>query len=249
MFHYFRNIRLRLATENNLAKYLRYAFGEIVLVMIGILLALQVNNWNISRINRNTELRYLRNIRVDLSKDLDNLRFNIDYREKRYESAKKIIDQINGSPVEDLSELSFNILNTLWEEKFQPNNVTYKEMLSSGNLNLIHNQSIKQLLLELEALYQTNAFYIEHESFDYREYVSKPLFRMVDLEQLKPVFLGEKTAAEQKITLESLKPVLNDPQYKNGCMILYWSAEGVMKLFQEIEAKSHQAIELIDREL
>ena len=46
MIKFFRRIRLKLIDEGNLKKYLVYAIGEILLVMIGILLALQVNNWN-----------------------------------------------------------------------------------------------------------------------------------------------------------------------------------------------------------
>lgn len=46
MIRFFGNIRQKLAAENKVAKYLRYAVGEILLVVIGILIALQINNWN-----------------------------------------------------------------------------------------------------------------------------------------------------------------------------------------------------------
>ena len=55
MVKIFRNIRQKLAAENNVAKYLRYAIGEIILVVIGILIALQVNNWNE---NRKSEVKF-----------------------------------------------------------------------------------------------------------------------------------------------------------------------------------------------
>ena len=47
MIKFFRNIRQILIMENNTSKYLKYAIGEIVLVVIGILIALQINNWNV----------------------------------------------------------------------------------------------------------------------------------------------------------------------------------------------------------
>ncbi|WP_273567361.1 DUF6090 family protein [Maribacter halichondriae] len=69
MIKFFRKIRQRLLTENKFSKYLLYAIGEIVLVMIGILLALQVNNWNENRIAKTTVNRYLVSLVEDLKED------------------------------------------------------------------------------------------------------------------------------------------------------------------------------------
>ncbi len=67
MIKFFRRIRKRLLTENKFSKYLLYAIGEIALVMIGILLALQVNNWNEERKERHVELDILRQIKKTTS--------------------------------------------------------------------------------------------------------------------------------------------------------------------------------------
>ncbi|MGW9684470.1 DUF6090 family protein [Flagellimonas sp. 2504JD1-5] len=69
MIKFFRRIRQRLLSENKFSKYLLYAIGEIVLVVIGILLALQVNNWNEQRKNRSNEYLYLINIRNEVAAD------------------------------------------------------------------------------------------------------------------------------------------------------------------------------------
>ncbi|MGB5316110.1 MAG: DUF6090 family protein [Robiginitalea sp.] len=58
MIKFFRKIRQRLLTENNFNRYLVYAIGEIILVVIGILIALQINNWNQNRLNENLEYQY-----------------------------------------------------------------------------------------------------------------------------------------------------------------------------------------------
>ena len=62
MIKFFRKIRQKLLAENKFSKYLVYAIGEIALVMIGILLALQVNNWNEQRKDRNTEQKILNDL-------------------------------------------------------------------------------------------------------------------------------------------------------------------------------------------
>ncbi|SEL78317.1 hypothetical protein SAMN04488008_105187 [Maribacter orientalis] len=59
MIKFFRRIRQRLLTENKFYKYLLYAFGEIVLVVIGILIALQINNWNEEQKNKAIEQQLL----------------------------------------------------------------------------------------------------------------------------------------------------------------------------------------------
>jgi len=73
MINFFRKIRKQLADENKPLKYMRHAIGEIVLVVIGILIALQVNNWNIDKTDKKSETKYLNNIKLDLQKDLASL--------------------------------------------------------------------------------------------------------------------------------------------------------------------------------
>ena len=70
MLKFFRKIRQNLLMENKTGKYFKYAIGEIVLVVIGILIALSINNWNENRKDNSTGKQYLRSIKEDLKKDL-----------------------------------------------------------------------------------------------------------------------------------------------------------------------------------
>ena len=70
MIGFFRRIRKKLADDNQFVKYSRYAIGEIILVMVGILLALQVNNWNENRKNKNTEKAYISRLTIELKGDI-----------------------------------------------------------------------------------------------------------------------------------------------------------------------------------
>ena len=70
MIKFFRKIRQRLLTENNFSKYLLYAVGEIFLVVIGILIALQINNWNVNKQETKELYGYLKNIKSNLQSDL-----------------------------------------------------------------------------------------------------------------------------------------------------------------------------------
>lgn len=62
-----------------MGKYFKYAIGEILLVMVGILLALQVNNWNNNRIDAKRETSYIKNIERDLNNQLKAIQLQIDF--------------------------------------------------------------------------------------------------------------------------------------------------------------------------
>ena len=74
MITFFRKIRKKMTDKNNPATYVRYAIGEIVLVVIGILIALQINNWNYERKINIREKTYLRNMQIDLTDDTAKLK-------------------------------------------------------------------------------------------------------------------------------------------------------------------------------
>ena len=69
MLHFFRRIRIKLITDGHLSKYLIYALGEILLVVAGILIALQINTWNQIKNNKKLETTYLERLEKDLRKD------------------------------------------------------------------------------------------------------------------------------------------------------------------------------------
>ena len=80
---FFRKIRESLIKERRFSNYLIYALGEIVLVVIGILIALQVNNWNNNKQLEEVQIKCLNEIVTNLQADLMDIRFNIDFNETR----------------------------------------------------------------------------------------------------------------------------------------------------------------------
>ena len=88
MLPVFRRARKNLADENQFFKYSRYAIGEIVLVVIGILIALQINNWNEDRKDKKLELQLLKSFERSLDKDLSDMDANVRTHKK------EILDEI-----------------------------------------------------------------------------------------------------------------------------------------------------------
>ena len=142
-----------------------------------------------------------------------------------------------------------DVINSLNMERFQPNNITFKEMVNSGSVSLISNDSILKLLLELDLLYQTNTWGIEHEAFDYQEFISKPLMKSIDIEPLSQVFSQEKTAEEAIIKKEDFDALFQNREFKDGRILLNWTSEYFITILNEIENKSKNIIKYIDKEL
>ena len=248
MIKFFRKIRYDLMEKNKTGKYFKYAIGEIILVVIGILIALQVNNWNIQKTDKNRETKYLSNIVLDLNKDISSLDFLIEFRKDRLIGDQELIEHMNGNKINDLNKLSKYVVNSLMENNFSPNNTTFLELSNSGNLNLISNDSIKFLLLELEEVYKTNRLNIEHETFDYREYISKPVIKNINVDQLFPIYLGTKTIEEQKITLDDFSTLLESRAYKNGLYIMSFMSNSYISEYEKIKTKSKKIIRIVENE-
>ena len=157
MIKFFRNIRQKLWTENRFSKYLLYAIGEIVLVVIGILIALQINNWNESKKNREKETILLTEMKANLQDDLKDLEYNIKYNKKRTEYnevIRKVIEE--KTPYSDTLRPYFG--------KFFGNfqlteNTTAWENLKSVGLDLISNDSLRN---SLSNLYSNKYEYLEN---------------------------------------------------------------------------------------
>ena len=153
MLRFFRTIRQRLLTENRVNKYLLYAFGEIVLVMVGILLALQVNNWNEERKQRQVERKYFVNLRNDMQADLERLDFMMDMASAKVKAAQKMKQKANADSIGSLYDFSGDMLTLIFVDEFRPSDNTYEEMKSSGNFSTLRNDDLKLKLMNLKKTY------------------------------------------------------------------------------------------------
>jgi len=145
MIKFFRRIRQKLITEGKLSRYILYAIGEIVLVMIGILLALQVSNWNDKGKDRIKEATYLNNIKDDLQNDIDELNTLINANYLRL-SIFKLIDPdfyLRDDMIMAVDKTEFNFRG-LFERgrSYRPIKGSYSSLISEGQSKLIQNRDI-----------------------------------------------------------------------------------------------------------
>ena len=147
MINFFRKTRHKLANENRFFKYWRYAFGEIILVVIGILIALQVNTWNENRKNISKKNALLKAMKVEFKDNLEQLDTVIYYDNLVLKSCGRLLglteEQISTIPVDTLIEV---IRNTTWLWTFDARNGALRSGISSGEIHLIKNDSLVNLL-------------------------------------------------------------------------------------------------------
>ena len=145
MIKFFRNIRQRLLTENKFSKYLIYAIGEIVLVVIGILIALSLNNWNESSKQRIEEVRLLGKVSIDLVDDINQLNENIRIATFRQTLVDSIFTILHKDPNSDpIKFLRNNFIAISTENHFDVNSGTFDESQSAGSMKFIQNDSLRQ---------------------------------------------------------------------------------------------------------
>ncbi len=253
MIKFFRRIRQRLVTENKVSKYILYAIGEIVLVVIGILIALQINNQNDLRKTRDKEVHYLRNINTDLAINIQELDRYLDIRNQCIAAANAIIEHIEGKPITDIEE--FNALGVPiynWQKFYQSNN-TFQELLNSGNLALISNDSIKNMLLDIESLYKRMKSEEDHYRFDTEELIYKPLYEMMDLHPMVNNFqykLTNGTVGKNIILKEDyFEDFLQNTKLKNGFVMTILEFSTMNAQMMEMKNMSLKLQDLIKKEI
>ncbi len=153
MIKFFRPIRERLLNENKFSKYLLYAIGEIVLVVIGILIALSINNWNEGQSKRKAELNFYRNTKQQLLDDADNIASVLEDNiilNKQFSYAIKLIQANDKSKKDSLGKIAVNLIDY---SDFDGQGNIYETMVNSGDVKLLRNPEIIEKIRRLEETY------------------------------------------------------------------------------------------------
>jgi hypothetical protein len=154
MIKLFRNIRQNLINEGKTSKYFKYAIGEIILVVIGILIALSVNNWSQDNKDRKLGEDYLLRIHRDLVQDTISFRQIITSNNALREDIKRLFDTLYHG-VHNIKQVKYmgSIYDRALDQVFSPNDNTYKGMINLGTLGLIQNIELKEEIVDLYSEY------------------------------------------------------------------------------------------------
>jgi len=254
MIKFFRHIRQSLIMENKTSKYLKYAIGEIVLVVIGILIALQVNNWNEQRKQREKELHYLTNLKTDLILNIAEIEKYIASRKSQTESAKVILDYFeNRKPLDNLDDFNMHAVNVYtWQKFFQIDN-TFQELTNSGNLSIISNDSIKNGLLNLETAYKKLKYEEDHFRYDSEVMLYEPSYGILDINSLIKNFMYQITNGQEgedvKLLKDDVLVLLQNRKQKNGFAMSTYEFPFMNGQLESMKTLCERIISLIDKEV
>ena len=261
----FRKQRQLLAAGNNLAKYLRYAFGEILLVVIGILIALQVNNWNERQKQKKKETIDLQNLIIDLKKQIKSQDRYISFEDVILQDCKDIVshyEQNNGFKKMDSIFPKINDLSI--RMTFTNDNTTLLEMINSGEINIIENEALKKELMEFNQYIQGFANntmnnnnnlvdqivvrnVIKNSNFAFSSFSKRMKSKLIEPFQLNVITVKDnslKTIAIQNLNEPKLRlEFINNVAFRYGLADLQKSGD------EKLKAKAEQLLKQIEKEL
>ena len=176
MIQLFRRIRQKLLSENSFSKYLVYALGEIILVVAGILIALQINNSNENSKLKKQEVILLENLRDDIALDTVDINFNIEYH-KKYLLAEQQLLQFLQSDLDTPSN-DINLDNALGVPLIISFHRSAFNNLENSQTGLISNNELKKDISRFYDFFYKSVSVIENDLTSYQFYNKKmPYFK------------------------------------------------------------------------
>ena len=170
MIKFFRHIRKSLLMENKTGKYFKYAIGEIVLVVIGILIALQINNWNENRINTVEEKTILIALQMEISENQLILAKDLKKHDNAFRLIKELSDYIAPVPEKiETKRLDSLMFSLAWLPAYTPKEGVINSILASGKISLIRNNQLNSKLAAWSSLlnhYNTTLNWSEKDVFE-----------------------------------------------------------------------------------
>ncbi|WP_430467618.1 DUF6090 family protein [Winogradskyella ouciana] len=245
MIKFFRQIRFKLMETGKTGKYLKYAIGEIILVVIGILIALQFNNWNTDMQTKEVQIKYLNEIANNLKADLEDVRFNIDFNETRLNASRIVLNSLNNN-VTYSDSLDVYYGSLLYTTRSVVNYSAYETLKSKG-LEIVTNDSLRKAITKLYSFYYQNVIDFEIQddhAMQYQIVMPTVLSRIEVRKKDNNSITGEQLG--KPINFETLK---NDVEFKNAIVMNEDLRVYMLNNYRQLEQNILECTGLINDEL
>jgi hypothetical protein len=242
MLTFFRRLRIKLLKENQFGQYVKYAIGEILLVVIGILIALQINVWNQNRVNRKVEKEIISSLNKDFKANKTAVKKHLGEIERQMNSNRQLMSLI-GASREELEKYNIDSLMSVSmgdsDLAFADN--TLNNLIQTDRLNLITKDSLTSLLYQwgtLKAIRKTRAErsdqWVNEEYLPYL--MSKISFKQMD------AYGGFDWAGKSKVKPD-YHGLFQEVKFENFLDNTLWYNQKLLERGQEIDGLIQRIIE------
>jgi len=246
----FRKLRYNLIGENKTGKYLKYAFGEIALVVIGILIALQINNWNQAKKDNNALKEYLVKIKSHTIEDLYKLDSITRGRTQIAQLCKKARTSIMDKTEDENLILFMSSGFAFADFYFKPNAGGYEALKNSSYFGKINNTPLDSLLTSYHSLIDE----IVASEKSYNDYAkSQEAFLSTQFDRslmLAYAFMPPDSinirATTQAEYFEDFAAYTSSAPYRNVISLAAWQFDTMIDLYNQLKGLGENVIEEID---
>ncbi|WP_411768574.1 DUF6090 family protein [Winogradskyella sp. A3E31] len=214
------------------SKYFKYAIGEIVLVVIGILIALQINTWNTNRINKDKEQEYLVGLKTDLESQIASFNGRLNIFDFIIDKAETIIFEFSVTgKLTEIDSINHKLNFMIYTLDYPEAKTTFNELNTTGQINLIRDKLIRSKII---AYYQYSEETKSQVSNNVEKVYYDQVFPIIKASvMINPEGLGFPL---EKIDQELLKSRLNS-EFENNL-------NNPVKAFEIVNAVSLHLIEM-----
>lgn len=242
MINFFRNMRKQLADENQFIRYSRYAIGEIILVVIGIVIAIQINNWNEERKLTKEELSILNNLSENLISASVQSKSHIDQEER-------LVGDLLSALNKDTARINDSVFKyLLWDfESDIPVMNSYADLKSTGRTALIKNKQIRESFTNLEISINNldnlvkDRLTVQQIRVDNIAHTEVNFVRLMSL-QFPTILLDQEHLNDYTI-------ILNKPDIRNLIAIKLELTDGVLNYRKELLKQINELDKLLKNEI
>ncbi len=238
MARLFNALRNNLRSEHRLARVLLGGAGEIFMVMVGVMLALWVHNWNDDRKDGIKERKLLREMHRNLSKDLSDCRYNIGANERYLRANQAVLRQLTErTPFHDSLRVHYG--NIFGNTTLVANTAAYDNLKSIG-FNLVRNDSLRGLITTLYS-----------ERYDYIHDVEMDTDTKIQLEQIMPMVHARIMVDTMWVSGRPLdeQALMDDTPFKGMLRTNIFLRQWMIGQYKAVEKRILALQAMIDREL
>lgn len=237
MIKFFRHIRKSLLMKNQTGRYFKYAIGEIVLVVIGILIALQINNWNTVNTQRTKNIQLSERLLIETKSNLNELGKEMDEFENSISSILTMLHLMGEDYTQKDTELVDSLLfNILSSPTYYFNNSVLNEALSTGQVASFDNDSLKNLIYSIPKVIETVKFRESNIDHDLNNNLIPFLYNNISLRNVDSKFSTWGRLGPSQLKKVDNRKILSNLYFENEIDNLYY-------IYNVLRNKSYKLME------